>query len=875
MGVLAVLGLVGGLLASPLGAGVASAQSPVTLYVGSSATGTSCTSAAACPTISDALTLAASQDGGDDVTIDVAAGTYTENDVIDASDFGSLTVIGAGVTNPVIDGGGTATTIAVTSSANAGPVTLEDLQVEGGKAANGANATAAVGGGGSNGGDIATSSSGSVTIIDSTVTGGTAGSGGSGASGGAGGSGGDIANTASGSVTITDSTIAGGTAGSGGPSNVGGPGGSGGDIANTGSGSVTVTGSTVTGGAAGSGGSGGSNGIGGAGGSGGDVANTGSGSVTVTGSTVTGGAAGAGGSGGSSSSGIGGAGGSGGDVANIASGNVTVTGSTIAGGTAGSGGSGGSNGIGGAGGGGGDVANTGTGGVMISSGTVTGGAAGSGGTGGLGIGIGGAGGDIDASSGVELAGSILVSGSPSDCSSAVTDDGYNVADDTSCRFTTSTSHVSTSAGDLGPLAFNGGPTETFLPESGNPAIGSIPSNTDVTVNASSVLLCPTADQRGVSSPSFVSCDAGSVQDPNPALTISPVTPQTIFYPAAPDLNPAYSGFILGENAASLGSQPSCGVYAAGTTTTTGATAVTTRPLPIGDYALLCSGATNNTNNSGTGTATTPVTNYSFTSVAGVLSVTPAPQTVPSSLSQTVTFTSKPPAGAAVGGTYTPTASGGASGNPVVFGISTGSSGVCSISSGVVSLGAAGVCSIDANQAGGGGYSAAPAVSQTFTVAQVAQSGVGYRVVLPSGVLYDFGSVAFHGDLAGVVLNRPVVGVVADPATGGYWLFASDGGVFSFDAPFFGSMGGSRVDAAVVGMAATPDGGGYWLTAADGGVFSFGDAKFDGSAANLHLNAPIEAITPAPGGYWLIGADGGVFTYGTAPFLGSLPGLEQP
>ena len=33
MGVLAVLGLVGGLLASPLGAGVASAQSPVTLYV--------------------------------------------------------------------------------------------------------------------------------------------------------------------------------------------------------------------------------------------------------------------------------------------------------------------------------------------------------------------------------------------------------------------------------------------------------------------------------------------------------------------------------------------------------------------------------------------------------------------------------------------------------------------------------------------------------------------------------------------------------------------------------------------------------------------------------------------------------------------------
>ncbi len=35
---------------------------------------------------------------------------------------------------------------------------------------------------------------------------------------------------------------------------------------------------------------------------------------------------------------------------------------------------------------------------------------------------------------------------------------------------------------------------------------------------------------------------------------------------------------------------------------------------------------------------------------------------------------------------------------------------------------------------------------------------------------------------------------------------------------------------VVGMAATPDGQGYWLVASDGGVFSFGDAGFHGSAA---------------------------------------------
>ena len=33
---------------------------------------------------------------------------------------------------------------------------------------------------------------------------------------------------------------------------------------------------------------------------------------------------------------------------------------------------------------------------------------------------------------------------------------------------------------------------------------------------------------------------------------------------------------------------------------------------------------------------------------------------------------------------------------------------------------------------------------------------------------------------------------------------------------------------VVGMAATPDGKGYWLVASDGGVFTFGDAQFYGS-----------------------------------------------
>ena len=37
-----------------------------------------------------------------------------------------------------------------------------------------------------------------------------------------------------------------------------------------------------------------------------------------------------------------------------------------------------------------------------------------------------------------------------------------------------------------------------------------------------------------------------------------------------------------------------------------------------------------------------------------------------------------------------------------------------------------------------------------------------------------------------------------------------------------------------------DGGGYWLVASDGGVYSFGDARFMGSTGGMHLNAPVVA-----------------------------------
>ena len=55
-----------------------------------------------------------------------------------------------------------------------------------------------------------------------------------------------------------------------------------------------------------------------------------------------------------------------------------------------------------------------------------------------------------------------------------------------------------------------------------------------------------------------------------------------------------------------------------------------------------------------------------------------------------------------------------------------------------------------------------------------------------GGIFAFGDAPFHGSTGGIVLNQPVVGMAADNSSGGYWLVASDGGIFSFDAPFFGA-----------------------------------------------------------------------------------------
>ena len=87
--------------------------------------------------------------------------------------------------------------------------------------------------------------------------------------------------------------------------------------------------------------------------------------------------------------------------------------------------------------------------------------------------------------------------------------------------------------------------------------------------------------------------------------------------------------------------------------------------------------------------------------------------------------------------------------------------------------------------------------------------------------------------------RPIVGMAATPTGRGYWLVASDGGIFAFgDAPFHGSTGAIASASPIVGMAATPRGRGYWLVASDGGIFAFGDAPFHGSTGAIRLDEPV-------------------------------------
>ena len=92
-------------------------------------------------------------------------------------------------------------------------------------------------------------------------------------------------------------------------------------------------------------------------------------------------------------------------------------------------------------------------------------------------------------------------------------------------------------------------------------------------------------------------------------------------------------------------------------------------------------------------------------------------------------------------------------------------------------------------------------------------------------------------MGGTSLNRPIVGMSSTPDGKGYWMVASDGGIFSFgDASFYGSMGGTSLTSPVVSIATTPTGQGYLMASA---------GNYDSPA----LLTPLFANPPTNEGHW--------------------------
>ncbi|HEX4126302.1 MAG TPA: G1 family glutamic endopeptidase [Acidimicrobiales bacterium] len=174
-------------------------------------------------------------------------------------------------------------------------------------------------------------------------------------------------------------------------------------------------------------------------------------------------------------------------------------------------------------------------------------------------------------------------------------------------------------------------------------------------------------------------------------------------------------------------------------------------------------------------------------------------------------------------------------------------------------------------------------SGSFFTDTYVPSARGYWLVGSDGGIFSFGGAQFYGSTGALHLVRPVVGIVPTANHGGYWLDASDGGVFAYgNTQFYGSIPGTglnpagsgmpnSLNAPIVGMVPSIDDGGYFMVASDGGVFAFGDAYFAGSCPGIGgcTGSAVAVMPDATGnGYWLVTSTGSVYTFGDAPYFGA-------
>lgn len=109
-----------------------------------------------------------------------------------------------------------------------------------------------------------------------------------------------------------------------------------------------------------------------------------------------------------------------------------------------------------------------------------------------------------------------------ECSGAITTGGHNLESGTTCGFT---GELQADDPLLAPLADNGGPTPTRMPDPTSRAI-----------DAGDPAACPATDQRGVARPQGRACDIGAVEAPAASVVVTTPPPGTVIK-AAPEPRP--------------------------------------------------------------------------------------------------------------------------------------------------------------------------------------------------------------------------------------------------------------------------------------------------------------------------------------------------
>ena len=331
---------------------------------------------------------------------------------------------------------------------------------------------------------------------------------------------------------------------------------------------------------------------------------------------------------------------------------------------------------------------------------------------------------------------ILAGGSGGDCSGAVTDDGYNIDDDGSCGVTLpSISDYATLSRTLGPLANNGGPTQTIALLPANPAIEYVPAAD-----------CPPTDQRGYTR--TPPCDIGAWD--NGALNA-----QTIAFTSTAPSNATVGGpaYLVQATGGASGNAVTLAIDASSTS--------------------VCSLSGSTVSFLGAGTCAVDANQ------AGNADYTAAPEvqqsfTVYQDTPSTPTITNIPGTGVAVfGGSFIPAVSTNGDGAKSV---TSSTSTICTVSSGMVSFVGVGNCTLTAHVADGTNYSAANGTPQSFLVGQAAQS-VTFTSTRPTNAIVD--GPSYLASATGGASGNPVVLTVDSSASS---VCSISGSLVNFTGP---------------------------------------------------------------------------------------------